>query len=336
MIRSVPHLGKAVTLVETVVVCAVVGVLSLLGCAAIQGARESSRRLQCGDNLRQLGTALSRNDATFGNFGSPMPSRGSRPGASYFEISGLYELLPALEQNALYNAINIIAKHGVYDRANASAVQVRISVFLCPSDSVAWGVRSTSPLDYRFNVGSPRPGSRQPGTDPSGSFTPLRASYAAQFGDGLSTTAGVSERIIGRQSDRIFDPFRDYWFAEAAGFVSSGDSDEVAAICSTLQGGEPLFFGFLGRSWLVNNFHGTWYNHVFAPNSRRSDCSADSLPVTPGDTGYSAVTSRSMHGATTHTLFMDGSVRAVKSSIDLRTWRSLGTRSGGEVVGTDN
>ena len=48
---------------------------------------------------------------------------------------------------------------------------------------------------------------------------------------------------------------------------------------------------------------------------------------------YSAVTSRSYHTGVVNVLLMDGSVRTVGNAVDLTTWRSLGTRSGGEVVG---
>ena len=51
-----------------------------------------------------------------------------------------------------------------------------------------------------------------------------------------------------------------------------------------------------------------------------------------GDT-YAAVTSRSYHTSGVNSLLMDGSVRFISNSIKLETWRALGTRSGGEVVG---
>jgi prepilin-type processing-associated H-X9-DG protein len=51
-----------------------------------------------------------------------------------------------------------------------------------------------------------------------------------------------------------------------------------------------------------------------------------------GDT-YAAVTSRSHHAGMVNVLLMDGSVRGVPNSVNLATWRALGTRSGGEPVG---
>jgi len=50
------------------------------------------------------------------------------------------------------------------------------------------------------------------------------------------------------------------------------------------------------------------------------------------ETTYAAVTSRSYHEGVVQSLLMDGSSRSVSESIDLATWRALGTRSGGEVV----
>jgi prepilin-type processing-associated H-X9-DG protein len=54
----------------------------------------------------------------------------------------------------------------------------------------------------------------------------------------------------------------------------------------------------------------------------------------PGDT-YAAVTSRSFHPGGVNVLMMDGSVRFVRNSIAQATWRALGTRAGGEVIGND-
>ena len=54
--------------------------------------------------------------------------------------------------------------------------------------------------------------------------------------------------------------------------------------------------------------------------------------ASPGDT-YAAVTSRSYHTGLVNVLLMDGSVRSVTNGIALSTWRALGTRAGGEVVG---
>ena len=51
----------------------------------------------------------------------------------------------------------------------------------------------------------------------------------------------------------------------------------------------------------------------------------------PGDT-YAAITSRSYHSGGVNVMFMDGSTRFISNSIELATWRAMGTRAGGEIA----
>ena len=50
---------------------------------------------------------------------------------------------------------------------------------------------------------------------------------------------------------------------------------------------------------------------------------------------YAAITARSYHSQGVNVAMMDGSVRFVRNTINLATWRALGTRDGGEVIGSD-
>jgi len=87
--------------------------------------------------------------------------------------------------------------------------------------------------------------------------------------------------------------------------------------------------------------HETGFTTVFPPNtqvkymSNGTEYDVDVALATEGSVGdtYAAVTSRSYHENGVNVLLMDGSVRFVSNSIPLATWRALGTRAGGEVVG---
>ena len=92
--------------------------------------------------------------------------------------------------------------------------------------------------------------------------------------------------------------------------------------------------------WVDGKVHETGFTTTFAPNTvvpcpGQPNTDVDYVAATEtnlGDT-YAAVTSRSYHSGGVNVLFMDGSVRFVRNAIPLATWRALGTRAGGEVVG---
>ena len=86
---------------ELLVVIAIIGILVALLLPAVQAAREAARRMQCANNLKQLGIALHNYHSTFGQF--PLQA-GSHPG--YEDCSYLVGLLPFLEEQMLYDCID--------------------------------------------------------------------------------------------------------------------------------------------------------------------------------------------------------------------------------------
>jgi prepilin-type N-terminal cleavage/methylation domain-containing protein/prepilin-type processing-associated H-X9-DG protein len=134
------------TLIELLVVIAIIAVLISLLLPAVQSARESARRAQCTNNLKQIGLAIhnyhSSNDA--------LPPSGS---SHYFNgyvrnaFSCKTRILPYMEQQALFNSINFaldpewandnpISCGGAnsWECANVTVKATRIDSFLCPSD----------------------------------------------------------------------------------------------------------------------------------------------------------------------------------------------------------
>ncbi len=132
------------TLIETLVVVAILGILAMLLLAAIQASREAARRASCADHLRQIGLGLAMHHAAVGRYPqafltySNAPKRG---GIAPFSIHAL--LLAYLDQKVLFDSLNIHweipSQHPNFGSqatgpANSTAAATSIALFLCPSD----------------------------------------------------------------------------------------------------------------------------------------------------------------------------------------------------------
>ena len=134
---------KGFTLIELLVVISIIAVLIALLLPAVQSAREAARRAQCVNNLKQIGLGLFNYESANGVFppgyidyqNNPIftPDLDMGPGWGWAAM-----LLPYVEQQPLYNAINfslgITVASNPASAANSTAVVVTLGVFQCPSD----------------------------------------------------------------------------------------------------------------------------------------------------------------------------------------------------------
>lgn len=329
--------NSGLTLIEVLVVTGVVGLLAALLLPAVQNAREAARRAACLNNLRQIGLAVQSYESTFGVF--PAYGGDQRGGGFSFPFPYRYSIftriLPQLDQLPLYQALNFdvpllgpyhIAAGGMFawgHEVNHTVLATTLATLLCPSDGGgAGGAGWTGGTNYRVSLGDQHTYYRSRGPM-SSRRVPL--SSAATI-DGLSHTAAFSERLRGSTGTMRIEPRR---VMIVGGYDGFHPLEQTLADCveQARLGAPKGFYTYCGLTWMVGDYGQTWYNHVLEPNIAHPDCLV-SLFVS-----FGLIAARSNHPGGVHAAMADGSARFISNSIDRQTWRALGSRSGGEIVG---
>lgn len=134
MVRRTQAYRTGFTLVELLVVMAIIGILIALLLPAVQAAREAARRMQCANNLCQIGLALQNYEAAHETLptGSTEPSGPIVNKPQGYHMGWLVYLLPYVEEQTAYKRIDF--SKGVYAAENSPVANHHIKVFTCPSD----------------------------------------------------------------------------------------------------------------------------------------------------------------------------------------------------------
>jgi prepilin-type N-terminal cleavage/methylation domain-containing protein/prepilin-type processing-associated H-X9-DG protein len=323
------------TLIELLVVIAIIAILVALLLPAVQQAREAARRSQCKNNLKQLGIALHN----YLDANSVLP-----PGASIdLSISstgnntswGVHgRILPFIEQSSLANEVDLSQ---AWD-SQLAIDGIRIPVFACPSDPQSDRARDPGagrpilyPTTYGFNYGTWFVFDPATGTGGDGAFFPNSRLRDSSFTDGMSNTLAAAEVRAWTNYTRNGGP------------PSTATPTTVAAVeAAVVSGAQHKNTGH--TEWPDGRVHHTGVTVTLTPNTfvRYTTggvvVDADFNSWQEGRNGiagsptYAAITSRSHHTGSVNVLLADGSSRSISDSIDLATWRALGTVDGNEVL----
>ncbi len=288
------------TLVELLVVIAIIGILVAMLLPAVQTAREAARRMQCGNNLKQMGLALHNYQTAWQEqfpIGNPGPQK-----------HGLFTaMLPYLEQQNLYDKLNLTGN------THTEALRFTdVPLYACPSypykrvhkGDVSFTYQEGAILTYQGMAGYIYDAATQPLEASSDGKIPKNGMFGWGFSrsvsevrDGLSNSAAIGEYV---HIDRAVGS--DY--AKPPGNV---------------------------RPWMAgaNDQKGTYAVKVaeYPPNAR-IDRISQGIP-------FNHLPNGSYHVGATLFVFGDGSVHSISDSIDLKIYEALSSVNGGEVISGD-
>jgi prepilin-type N-terminal cleavage/methylation domain-containing protein len=328
---------RAFTLIELLAVSGVIAILAALLLAAIQSAREAARRVQCVNNLKQIGIGL-QGYATIFNVFPPhiiQPSVTLKSPIYQNIYSPFARMLPQMEMTVVYNAFNFSLSPILHEglAANRTAMTSTIGSFICPSDTPPT-VQGYGRMNYRYNMGPSTLMTYRSAGGPNNVYGPFYNGRLSDFADGLSNTVGVSERLQGDWIRNRLKHGGDYLVGDLSK-VLLVDADGAVRVCGGIvvdPSSEKESRG--GESWCLSGFHFTAYNHCSTPNDYGHDCSF-SRSVGPFSTRYTVdgvFSASSYHPGGVSALTMGGEVRFIGNSIALGTWRAMATRNRGEII----
>lgn len=331
------------TLVELLVVIAIIGVLVALLLPAVQAAREAARRSKCQNNLKQLAIACHNHEDTFKKF----------PYATKADVLDAYNwmhlLLPYVEQKAVYDLYADlglpISQTGDWPESQgfetaAPYVQARttiLQVHLCPSDRSH--VMNEAQVPY---------------------YTRARGNYRGCAGNGDlygNIPDGAPSGYV--SSVGVFSVMRGQVFGTAVAPKQSNFANMIDGSSNTVMFAEALKAATDNWSTIgditLGNMGGSMCSTFLTPNSTAADRVWGPCPQPQGDGGYrwpcttlggplrppgnhnnnqqtAHAAARSLHPGGVNISLGDGSVRFVSQTIDINTWRALGTARGSETL----
>ena len=335
---TIMRVRNAFTIIELLVVLAIISVLVAIIMPAVQTARESARKTQCINNLKNIGVALLSYQSAYKVLPPGTVRDYNHPDATDTEnesqnTSWVAHVLTQLEQPDKYDRLNFEAWEdpGVHwSLTNTTVARIRLGVLLCPSDAShpdtlipLAGINYVANLGDRETNENPRrtanriaaPGDEQMEyvrqVSRAGPFWTNSSVSTDSLRDGTGKTLMISEC-------RIANPRIGEFNGNQASYDACKQGNYTAVPTDALT---------RGQAWLSSELTAKGYfNTFFVPNDQSGslgECQLDSF------TGVNAA--RSAHPETVNVLMADGTVKSASDTIDHGVWRALGTGNGSET-----
>lgn len=284
------------TLVEALVVLAVVLVATCLLLPPIRAAQDQARAIQCVTNLKQIGLALHN----YHSANSSFPMSSLTQGGLGHGHSGFTALLPYLELSRVYNGYNFWLAN--WHLTNSTAVRTQIGTYVCPDNPA---IEPTLASAIRTIDGQPY----------GGKSVFAASHYGMNWGGGRAGWGTDFERQYGGGGQGVL--------LSLPSLGPNGKPNRTIRLADVLDGTSftlAIVEKRAGRGWAVGGWAGSEFDAHSSPSYDGDD--PLSRRVYPG----------SEHPEGVSALFCDGSVRRLKPTIDRAVWFALLTRASGEVI----
>ena len=342
----------AFTVVELLVVAAILAVLMAVILPAVQNAREAARATQCRSRLKNLCLALhSYHDLHLVT--PPGMAAATDDGRSPWDWRGFspqVRLLPMLEEGALYDQFDFRRKAHDFGPNDTLGFR-RVELFRCPSDLEPVGPAENLPdpgCNYAFSIGTnvgfdhPDDDVRVPASAQNGLIALTQSVRFADALDGLSNVIAASEQVVaGYEAVPGGEPLGDAgavaaMSVHAPGAVPDRMPPAMPPVASVLEWADncsrfSILSRHVARKWHRGLPGQTLFNTLLTPNSDRQNCTNHCVSGCDPD-GAGMWAARSRHPGLVYVAMGDGSVRDFSSSTDMGLWHRLGSINDGAPV----
>jgi prepilin-type N-terminal cleavage/methylation domain-containing protein/prepilin-type processing-associated H-X9-DG protein len=308
---------RGFTLIELLVVIAIISVLVAMLLPAVQAAREAARRIQCTNNLMQIGIALKSYENAFESLPSGVvnPTGPIVDAPKGYHFNWATQLLPYLDAKPVYRRLDF--NSDLYSARNGTARAVMLSVFLCPS----------SPNPFRMG---------QNPSGPSVGGDPALGSYAGCYNDAEVPIDTKQNGVFFLNSRVRYEDIED----GASNTVFFGEKVTEDTELGWASGTRATL---RNMGWQVNR------TPKSASPSNQSSAEDEDISVADNPKSQAKATSKvageaqkpmvggfgSKHPGGANFGFGDGSVRFVKSTTSPHILHLLGNRSDGDLLSSD-